>query len=134
MLSKKQKEVVREMYEQQLSEREVLERFGLSNKVFQRWLNSEEFTDELERLCANSARETRLILSRFGPVAAVRLVELMQSEKDDVARRASLELIGKCLGSCDSELDGNDDARGIGDVSDAQAREMLAMLAKGISK
>jgi len=108
MLSKKQKRVARALYEGQLSEEQIGARFGVSGKRLGDWLGQEEFGAELVRLCAESQRETRFILARYGPIAALRLAELLGSEKPDIARRAALDMIDRCLAG--EESDGREEA------------------------
>ena len=133
MLSKRHKEVARALFEGGLSEAEACEQCGVSGAVLRRWLGWDEFLAELDRLCEESRRKTRFILSRFGPVAAVRLVDLVGSAKDDVARRAAMEMVARCLNGEEVFTSVRDGQEGEGEVelSDEEARRMLAVLAGG---
>ena len=131
MLTTKQREVARALYEGQLSEEQLSERFGISVRQLRKWLEAEAFQQELGRLCEAAERETRFILNRYGPIAAAKLVMLLDSDKDDTARRVALDMIDRCLHerTAGSEEDGaNRDA----EISDEQARRMLLTLADGI--
>ena len=133
MLNKRQKDVARALYEGRQSEAEITERFRLGRHRLGQWLATAEFQEELGRLCQSSLRETRFILTRYGPIAALRLAELLGAEKDDTARRAALDMIDRCL-----QLDGGrgveergKDEDGLGQgISDEQARKMLLALAE----
>jgi len=130
MLTKKQRNVARVLYEGKLSEREIVEKFGISERLLGRWLGQAEFQKELVRLCESSVRETRCIISRWGPVAAMKLAELIGSEKPDTARRAALDLIDRCL---NNSAEGGEKNESAGEeMSDEEAEKMLLTLAKGI--
>ena len=97
MLTKKQREVARAMYDGVLDEEQVREKYGVNNRQMKRWQDDEEFQRELQRLCEQSVRETTFILTRYGPAAAWKLVELLNGEKPDITRRAALDLIDRCV-------------------------------------
>ena len=131
MLTKKQLKVARALYEGNLSEKEIVEQLEVSERVLSRWLNNEEFQGELARLSERSARETRFIISRWGPVAAMKLAELIGSDKPDTARRAALDLIDRCLHSPAGNGKESDELIGE-EISDEEAKKMLLTLAEGI--
>lgn len=129
MLTGKQREVARAVYEGQLSEDELSERFGITVRQLQRWSASEAFEQELDRLCRGTERETRLIINRYGPIAAAKLVTLLDSDKDDTARRTALDLVDRCL---NRQPVGEEGDQSDAEVSDDQARRMLLTLAAGM--
>ena len=132
MLTRKQREVAAAVYEGRLSENELAERFGITVKQLRKLSQGQEFKQELARLCEAAERETRLIINRYGPIAAAKLVTLLDSEKDDTARRTALDMIDRCLNTQTTNDDRNEsDAGGI---SDEQARGMLLTLANGIKR
>ena len=129
MLTKKQKEVAQAIYEGRLSEAEIIEQFGLSPRQLNHLLNRREFDEQLARLCDRSAQQARLILSRFAPVAALRLAELVGSEKLDTARRAALDLIDRCMTAGPLGHDDHPPSNDQGDdLTDEQAQAMLQSL------
>jgi len=135
MATKKQKLVAQALYEGELSEAEIIEKYGISEEQFQRWLQNNSFRSELQRLCEQQIRQMRFILARYGPVAALRLAELVGSDKPDVARRAALDMIARCLDSKGKDIPQNDNqSKTDTDISDEQAREMLLTLAEGMRK
>ena len=99
MLTKKQRLVARAMYEGGLDDEQIRRKFGIGNRQMKRWLDQEEFQRELHRLCQDSMRETKFILTRYGTVAAWKLVELLNGDKPDITRRAALDLIDRCVQS-----------------------------------
>ena len=132
MLTKIQKVVANELYEGTFNEQEILERFKLSSVILQHWLGKEEFKQELERLREQARRQTQCTIARYAPTAALKLAELVGSEKPDVARRAALDLIDRCL----KFITPNDPIRESDeteeDITDEQAREKLMTLAGGV--
>ncbi len=131
MLSRKQIQVARAVFEGQLNEAEIGREFRVSQKVLRSWLVCEEFQGELGRLCAESVHETRRILSRYGPTAAMQLASLLGSDKADTVRRAALDLVDRCLAG--EKLAASSQGSEAPSVSDEQAQSMLLELAKGRS-
>lgn len=133
MLTKKQREVAKAVYEGQFSETELSERFGITVRQLHKWSQSEGFKQELALLCEAAERETRFIINRYGPIAAAKLVELLDSEKDDTARRTALDMVDRCLNTQATCSDDRDEANE-GPISDEQARRMLLTLAEGMKR
>jgi len=129
MLTKRQKQVAQAVFEGQLSIEEVLEKYGLRAKVLRRWLDKEEFQGLIKQLEQIRRKQTELALSRYGPLAAVRLAELVGDEKSDVARRAAVDLLDRCLKKSKAE---EAKRNPIEQMSDEEAREMLLKLAEGM--
>ena len=131
--SKQQKEWARLLYEGQLNEQEIIEQQGLSKLKWQRLMQSKVFQQELHGLCESTLRETRLILARYGPVAALRLAELLDSDKPDIARRAALDLIEHCMkhSAVEAPIPQSQDTPT--QLTDEQARQMLLTLARGLA-
>jgi len=133
MLTKKKKKVAQAVYEGRLSETEIAEQFKISPQLLGKWLQTETFQQELHRLCETSIHETRCIISRFGPTAALQLATLLSSEKDDTVRRAALDLVDRCLAIQKTGQDTPTDEQDDEPISDVQAKAMLLELVKGWS-
>ena len=129
MLTKQQVRVAADVYGGRLSEKALVLRHKVSLKVLREWLRMPEFQDELQRLCVESMQETRCTISRYGPVAALKLAELLASGKEDTVRRAALDLVDRCLKNSVEPVDGDDEEQLI--LSDDDARRMLFTLAEG---
>ena len=131
MLTKKQLLVAQAVYEGRLNEPELCREFKVTAATLVRWLGEEDFQAELGRLCAESVHQTRRILSRYGPTAALQLATLLGSEKDDTVRRAALDLVDRCLAleKGQSQSEPADEPQ----ISDEQAKAMLMELVKGWS-
>jgi len=129
MLTKRQKQVAQALFEGQLTLEEVMEKYRLRAKVLRRWMDKEEFQGLIKQLEQIRHKQTELALSRYAPLAAVRLAELVGDEKSDVARRAAVDLLDRCLKKSKAEEAKRDL---IEQMSDEEAREMLLKLAEGM--
>jgi len=134
MLTKKQRDLARAMYESVLDEEQIRRKHGISRRQMKRWAQEEEFQRELHRLCENSMRETKFILIRYGPIAAWKLVELLNGDKPDITRRAALDLIDRCVQSNElSELAGTQiDSPSSTPLTEEQALRILETLSRGV--
>lgn len=134
MLTRKQKLVARALFDG-VSGEALLERYGVSGQLLGRWVKKDAFQAELQRYCDAAIYETQCTLSRFGPTAALHLVSLLKSEKDDTVRRAALELVDRCLGLQDLPEVKTKRGRPTKEaVNDTKAKAMLVKLAKGWAK
>ncbi len=124
--------VAGEVFRGGMSEDEIIETYGVGRGELRSFLKSKAFKKEIGLLCRQAVRDTRFTLTRFAPLAAAKLVELMDSDKPDVVRRAALDLIGQVLEPKeDSSDDKSQGAVKADAMSDAEARGQLMVLAKG---
>lgn len=130
MLSKQQVRLAADVYGGRLSEKALSSRHKVSLRVLREWLRMPEFQAELQRLCDESMQETRCTISRYGPVAALKLAELLASGKEDTVRRAALDLVDRCLKNSAEPVGGEDEEEQLM-LSDDDARRMLFTLAEG---
>jgi hypothetical protein len=92
-LSKKQLAVIDDMFSGELDEQAILDRHGISRFIFNKWLTDEDFQAEFSRRVAGCHRQSQFIIARYGPLAAAKLVELTESEKEETRRKACLDII-----------------------------------------
>ncbi|MCK4998838.1 MAG: hypothetical protein KAS23_04855 [Anaerohalosphaera sp.] len=92
-LSKRQTAVIDDLLVGELDETKILEKHKLSPGAYRKWLNDGNFTDELNFRMKNARLKSRLIIARFAQVAAMKLVELTDSDKEETARKACLDII-----------------------------------------
>jgi 23S rRNA G2069 N7-methylase RlmK/C1962 C5-methylase RlmI len=128
MLKDRQRSVARELYEGKFTEPEILKKNRLSAKVLARWFGQKEFQEELGRLRDESKRQAEFIIARYGHIAALRLVELTSADKPDIARRAAVDLIDRCLQITEKTEGGKGGE--CDELSDKQVARMLATLAR----
>lgn len=92
-LSKRQLAIIDELFKAEMHEADVLKKFQLTTAVYRKWLEDETFTSELAFRCQSARRQTEMILTKFAPAAAAKLVSLTQSDKDETVRKACLDII-----------------------------------------
>jgi hypothetical protein len=71
----------------------VLEKHHVSPSLFERWLTDERLAQQFERRIAGAQRQSRMILARYAPAAAVKLMKLTDSENQETARKACLDIL-----------------------------------------
>jgi hypothetical protein len=94
-LSKKQRDVIADLFEGGMDEHTVMEKHNLSEKVYKKWLKEQAFQDELSWQMHSARRQSEMIISRYAPAAAAKLVSLTASEKEETARRACLDIMAQ---------------------------------------
>ena len=92
-LSKRQLAVIDDLFAGQFDEQAVLGRHKVSRNTYNRWRAGGGFDEELSRRIASAQRQSELIIARYSVVAAAKLVQLTESEKEETARKACLDII-----------------------------------------
>jgi hypothetical protein len=92
-LSKRQLTVIDELLAGELDEQAVLEKHRVSRKTFNKWLAEDAFAGEIDRRLQWLNRQSELIIARYKTLAAAKLVQLTESEKEETARKACLDII-----------------------------------------
>jgi hypothetical protein len=92
-LSKKQLAVIDDLFAGQFDEQAILDKHKVSRNIYNKWLTDEKFTNEFDRRIAALNRQSKLITARYAPLAAARLVQLTESEKEETCRKACLDII-----------------------------------------
>ncbi len=92
-LSKKQLSVMDNMFTGELDEQAVLDRHKVSRNVYSRWLADGLFVSEFDRRIMSAHRQSAALIARYAPLAAAKLVHLTESEKEETARKACLDII-----------------------------------------
>ena len=94
-LTKRQLAVLADLFAGELNEQAVLDRHKVSSKLYNRWLADEQFADEFDRRIASAYRQSEFIIARYAPLAAAKLVQLTESDKDETARKACLDILSQ---------------------------------------
>lgn len=96
-LSSKQIKVLDELFgkEQILDEEEVLERNGVKAGEYRRWLKKKSYVREYEARMEALSRRRRLLINRCATFATAKLIGLIESENEETARKACLDIIGR---------------------------------------
>ncbi len=81
------------MFSGELNEQAVLDKHKVSRNVYNKWQADEQFAAEFDWRIAALNRQSELIIARYASLAAAKLVQLTESEKEETARRACLDII-----------------------------------------
>jgi hypothetical protein len=123
--------VLNDLFTGQIEEEEVLKKWRVARQTYVRWHTMANFTAEYKRRLKQAKLEGERILARYSSTAASKLVELTQSEKEEIARKASLDVIhyfrrkpkGRSAGKKEPE------AEKLPDLPPEKASRLLAALA-----
>jgi hypothetical protein len=96
-LTKRQRAVLNDLFAGELDEKVILERHKVRPNDFAWWLGEGPFVDEFNRRLDSSWWQCELILARYAPLAAAKLVQLTESDKEETARKACLDIIAHQL-------------------------------------
>ena len=72
---------------------EALTQCKVSARIFRRWVKCDAFDQELTFRRQFAAQQSQLLIDRFVPVAASKLIGLLESEKEDIVRRTCLDIL-----------------------------------------
>jgi crotonobetainyl-CoA:carnitine CoA-transferase CaiB-like acyl-CoA transferase len=92
-LSKRQLAVIEELFTGDLDEQDVLDKYKVSRTLFDKWQSDNNFTEQFDRRIASAYRQSAMLIARYAPLAATKLIQLTDSEKPETARRACLDII-----------------------------------------
>jgi len=92
-LTKRKLAVIDDLFAGNIEETAILHKHKISNSVYKKWLTEKSFIEELEFRIASAKRQSRVIIAKYAPIAAAKLIELTQCEKEETARKACLDII-----------------------------------------
>lgn len=92
-VSKRQADLIADLFEGRHDEIEALKKHNISKNIYRKWLTEKVYVDELRFQVESARRQSEMIIARYAPVAAAKLVELTRSEKDEISRKACLDII-----------------------------------------
>ncbi len=129
-LSKKQLAVIDDLFACELDEGAILDRHKIKKSTYNRWLADEKFEAELVRRIKTTKLMSEVLIAKFSAIAAAKLVGLTESEKEETARKACLDIIS--LPAPDNKKDEETNANNEKppELSDETASRLLAVLAE----
>jgi hypothetical protein len=92
-LSRKQIRVLDDLFAGDIDVNEILQKYNVTAGMFNKWQEQEAFTAEFDNRIAALYRQGGLIIARYAAVAAAKLVQLTESENQETARKACLDII-----------------------------------------
>lgn len=134
-LTKRQLAVIEDLFASEMEVPEVLDKHHVTPHRYGQWLADERFVECLERRIARAYRESRMILARSAPVAAAKLANLAKGKKDQIARKACLDIIslhtsGGTNAPQGKTAPGQEEATAASGLSPQALSRLLAALAK----
>lgn len=132
-LTKRQRAVIEDLFLGEMDEKDVLDKHQVSRSLYDRWLADERFIAEFEKRIARAYRQSRVILARYATVAATKLIELTDCEKEETARKACLDILARDSLASSREVPRNQppsDGEAETDLSPETASRLLAALAQ----
>lgn len=106
-LSKKQFDVIEELFLGNLEEHEIIEKYKLTKTLFNRWMADSLFINEMESRIRLARLQGRLLIARYASVAAAKLVQLTEGEKEETARKACVDIISLPIEKTQKEPEGH---------------------------
>lgn len=97
-LTKRRLAVIEDLFSGELNEQQVLDKHNISRNIYNKWQADESFAKEFARRIDGACRQGQLIIARYASLAAAKLVSLTESENQETARKACLDIISlpKC--------------------------------------
>ena len=92
-LSKRQLAMVEDLFAGGLDEQQVLDKYKVSRKLFNRWLAEPAFAEHLKRYIDAVHLRSAMLVARRASEAADTLFGLIRSDKGETARKACLDII-----------------------------------------
>ncbi len=92
-LSQRQLDVIEDLFAAELDEQAVLEKHRVNPRLYEKWQADDAFIEQFQRRIAAAYRRSAALLARSAPKAAAKLVQLTQCEKEEIARKACLDII-----------------------------------------
>lgn len=92
-VSRRQADLITDLFEGRVDELVALEKHKISRNVYRKWLTEKTFVEEFKFQVESARRQSEMIIARYAPAAAAKLIDLTQSEKEETARKACLDII-----------------------------------------
>jgi hypothetical protein len=132
-LTKEQLQIIDELFESGGDESAVLQKHNISFRDWQQKLADKDFADEIAARMESSKRQGQIILSKYVPFAAAKLVQLCESENQETSRKAVLDILNLQTGRSEiSNLKSqiSDTLPEMPAIDPATASKILAVLAE----
>ena len=130
-LTKKQLSLLDDLFSDDTDIEQVLKKHDVTTSVFNRWQGNENFAVEFDNRIAAMYCQSELIIAKYSTLAAAKLVQLTESESQETARKACLDIIQlpKMLTKKQSTTQQDDQPEDVVKLSSKNASKILAVLA-----
>ena len=92
-LSRKQLALIDDLFKGESDEQKILEKHKVGRHLYYKWLDDEQFAEELNRRVAGAHRQSTFLLARNAGEVAQKLVDLTKSGTGETVRKACLDII-----------------------------------------
>ncbi|MBN1806839.1 MAG: hypothetical protein JW837_16445 [Sedimentisphaerales bacterium] len=92
-LTNRQLAVIEDLFAGRLEEQEILDKYKLGRRLYNKWRNDDAFNSRLEKRIAEAYHQSAVLIARYAPVAAAKLIQLTDSDRPETARKACLDII-----------------------------------------
>jgi hypothetical protein len=92
-ITRRQRGMLDDLFAGTGSEEDIIEKKKISRYMYERWLADENFVAEFQRRLQRARRQGELFIARYSSVAAVKLIELIESKNAETARKACIDII-----------------------------------------
>ena len=127
-LSYKQLAVIDDLFAGELDEQMVLAKHKIKRSTYSQWLADENFEAQLNRRIRTARLLSEVLMAKYSLVAAAKLVQLTESDKEETARKACLDIISRPQTVEQKQQEDNE--RPSEQLSDETASKILAVLAE----
>ena len=133
-LTEKKLALIDDLFETGFDEEAVLKKHDVSRVCYRRWLGDKRFVEAMDNRIEWLNRQSQAIIAQYATLAAAKLVELTDSEKDETARKACLDIMSfpkQTTGNAEAQekIEAADER-----LSDLTASKLLGVLAKEKTK
>jgi hypothetical protein len=130
-LTKKQLEIIDELFKNGGDETEISMKYGISYKQWVKWLGNKHFSEEVAGRIELAKCRSQILMAKYIPLAAAKLVQLCNSENNETGRRACLDILALETGPKQvSDTSTNQSPEPAANIDAATASKLLAALAE----
>ncbi len=123
----KQKIILDELFNG-VDEQTAAAKHKITMQTYRRWLGQSEFISELQYRIESAHRQSRILLARYRPLAAAKLIELMNNGEGETLRKACLDILSLPEKTNREQNNSNDNA--VMKISNKKASQILRILAQ----
>ena len=92
-LTKRQLDVIDDLFAAGFDEQAVLDKHNISRNVYKKWQADDSFAAEFNRRLAWLNLQSEALVARYASLAAAKLVGLTESQNPETARKACLDIL-----------------------------------------
>ncbi len=134
-LTEKQLAVIEDLFAGELDEQAILDKYRLSRKLYNQWRNDDSFAKQFEKRIADAYHQSDVLIARYAPIAAAKLIQLTDSDKPETARKACLDIISMPILTANRKAQSADEPRPVdtrlaASFNAETAGKLLAVLAE----